>query len=450
MTAEVVVMNRLGIALASDSAATVRSNGKAKFFHADKLFMLSSFHPVGVMVYNNSSLLGVPWEVVFKMYRAQLDQKSFPHLQGYAADLIAFLTHNQQLFPLDVQEHYYKHLIGTFFSGIANGIKKRFSDLINNGEGITQQDLEAIPTAVVTNALKEWQAKKDAACFKKDVATALKSKQSGFISGLTMKVFEGLKPAVLHKLTPDLYELAKLVVQKDEILTESLTGLVIAGYGEAEHFPVMEQYEIGGVFEGELKHKLVETWEISKDNTSVIKPFAQSSMAQTFLEGISPKVEIQVARALAKAYVQTPEAIIDGFPGVSKARKEAYKVQLSAVSKKAAKDAIKEFAGFKGRNHRIPILQSVVHLPKKELAHVAASLVTLSSFQKRMTTGEDETVGGPIDVAVISKGDGFVWIDRKHYFQPEFNEHFFRNRPTKSVKGEPIDQKGNEDEGDAS
>ena len=40
---------------------------------------------------------------------------------------------------------------------------------------------------------------------------------------------------------------------------------------------------------------------------------------------------------------------------------------------------------------------------------------------------ERETVGGPIDVAVISKGDGFIWIERKHYFRPELNPHFFSN-----------------------
>ena len=40
---------------------------------------------------------------------------------------------------------------------------------------------------------------------------------------------------------------------------------------------------------------------------------------------------------------------------------------------------------------------------------------------------EEETVGGPIDVAVISKGDGFVWIKRKHYFDRELNQHFFAN-----------------------
>jgi hypothetical protein len=47
-----------------------------------------------------------------------------------------------------------------------------------------------------------------------------------------------------------------------------------------------------------------------------------------------------------------------------------------------------------------------------------------------MSIDQDETVGGPIDVAVISKGDGFVWIKRKHYFERDLNPHFFRNHGT--------------------
>ena len=65
-------------------------------------------------------------------------------------------------------------------------------------------------------------------------------------------------------------------------------------------------------------------------------------------------------------------------------------------------------------------------LPKGELAEMAESLVNLTSFKRRVTL-DVETVGGPIDVAVISKGDGFVWIKRKHYFDPEHNPHFFIN-----------------------
>jgi hypothetical protein len=63
-------------------------------------------------------------------------------------------------------------------------------------------------------------------------------------------------------------------------------------------------------------------------------------------------------------------------------------------------------------------------LPKSELAAMAEALVNLTSF-KRKVSMELETVGGPIDVAVISKGDGFIWVKRKHYFTKEMNPRFF-------------------------
>jgi hypothetical protein len=64
-------------------------------------------------------------------------------------------------------------------------------------------------------------------------------------------------------------------------------------------------------------------------------------------------------------------------------------------------------------------------LPKDELAATAEALVSLTSVKRKMSRGP-ETVGGPIDVAVISKGDGFIWISRKHYFQPDLNVQFSR------------------------
>ena len=60
------------------------------------------------------------------------------------------------------------------------------------------------------------------------------------------------------------------------------------------------------------------------------------------------------------------------------------------------------------------------------MANVAESLVALTSLVNRMSPRE-ESVGGPVDVAVISKGDGFIWIKRKHYFSPDLNSQFFNN-----------------------
>jgi len=66
----------------------------------------------------------------------------------------------------------------------------------------------------------------------------------------------------------------------------------------------------------------------------------------------------------------------------------------------------------------------VEFMPKQDLADFAEALVNLSSLQRRVTSGF-ETVGGPIDVAVISKAEGLVWVKRKHYFPAELNARFF-------------------------
>jgi hypothetical protein len=68
----------------------------------------------------------------------------------------------------------------------------------------------------------------------------------------------------------------------------------------------------------------------------------------------------------------------------------------------------------------------VTSLPKDELAAMAEAFVNLTAFKRRITDSL-ETVGGPVDVAVISKGDGLVWVKRKHYFPADLNQHFFEN-----------------------
>ena len=55
---------------------------------------------------------------------------------------------------------------------------------------------------------------------------------------------------------------------------------------------------------------------------------------------------------------------------------------------------------------------------------------------KRKMSMDAETVAGPIDVAVISKGGGFIWINRKHYFERELNPQFFANYYREVENGE--------------
>ena len=85
MTSEVVVMNRVGVALAADSAVTLEMGDSSKVRDsALKLFMLSKYRPVGVMVYNNAQLLGVPLETIIKLFRRELRTRGFDRFASTA------------------------------------------------------------------------------------------------------------------------------------------------------------------------------------------------------------------------------------------------------------------------------------------------------------------------------------------------------------------------------
>ena len=91
---------------------------------------------------------------------------------------------------------------------------------------------------------------------------------------------------------------------------------------------------------------------------------------------------------------------------------------------------ISDFVGFidtlKDENSK-PILKSIMSLPKEELANLSESLINITSLKVKVQENL-ETVGGDVDVAIITKGDGFVWTKRKHYFKESLNPQFFNRK----------------------
>lgn len=67
MTAEIAILNKLGVALAADSIVTITSNrGEKTYNTSSKLFTLSKFHPVGVLTYGSVEVDTLPFEMVVK------------------------------------------------------------------------------------------------------------------------------------------------------------------------------------------------------------------------------------------------------------------------------------------------------------------------------------------------------------------------------------------------
>ena len=159
--------------------------------------------------------------------------------------------------------------------------------------------------------------------------------------------------------------------------------------------------------------------------------FAYNDMVDGFLDGISGNAYEHLTNA-ATFITEMPVSALDAVTGLAADDKEKLATivrQASAI--KASEFARTVFDGTAARREEIG--RAVESLSISELAEVASTLVGLSSFEQQMSLNR-ETVGGPVDVAVISKGDGFIWIDRKHYFRKELNNHFFRNDYDDGVK----------------
>lgn len=59
-------------------------------------------------------------------------------------------------------------------------------------------------------------------------------------------------------------------------------------------------------------------------------------------------------------------------------------------------------------------------MPIKDVVDLAEFLVELTSKYSRYTPGA-ATVGGPVEVAAITKHEGFKWVKRKYYFTQDLN-----------------------------
>lgn len=159
-------------------------------------------------------------------------------------------------------------------------------------------------------------------------------------------------------------------------------------------------------------------------------------MVAAFMNGMNPSVTNLINSYLDHIFERLPELLNEeDLKGSSKPIKKI-RDELKGDAKELHKDFVNVLQQHIRENHVSPVLNMVTALPKDELAAMAESLVNLTAFKRRMTESL-ETVGGPIDVAVISKGDGMVWVKRKLYFPKELNQHFFENY-FKGLKNEQI------------
>ncbi len=295
MTSEVCLMNRRAAVLAADSAVTIQHwdqrQGKyvERYFKgANKIFQLSAHHPVGMMIFDSADILRVPWEIIAKDFRQQLEAKSFNTLEEYVDEFFEFLASGLRYFPEDIQND-------TLISVSENAAL----NFLHNNRG-PDDETDAERLVRLNNAIASKNAELD---------------MLPFIGGLSLEMQNAAITNLTDRLIATVKDTIKLIETHPQHIPEGLaqvglkevfkrpenwlakTGLVFAGFGDHDVFPKCIEYNSYGIISS--RHIAVEGEKdvINHMLPASIRGFAQTSMIDTFTIGLSEDVFYRFAGA---------------------------------------------------------------------------------------------------------------------------------------------------------
>lgn len=417
MTSEVVLMNRQAVAMAADSAVTISGHQYIKTYQSvDKLFPLVDGQPVAVMIYNNAEIMSTPWETVISLYREALRGQSLDRVEDYAEDFMNFISGNPDLFPPEHQDTEFFKMVATVFSVVAedfDGQVRRFQE--TNG-GRVRDHLSSIFEYVVGQLHEDYQRypdetqRPDLGCFPKGMGEQVRRRYAGEIDQLIASLVASLKNeygqlSVSEATTARLRDISVFAVTRDAFF-ENYTGVVFAGFGAREKFPAMRSYLTSSVVLGILKRKNDRVADMTADGGPVVQPFAQDRMIKTFLTGMDEYQRRFIYGETLKLSMTITTDLIGNAPNLTDQQRDQL---FQSYSENNLRYALTEFFrsvdGYQHAVHTRPIYRAIGSLPKRELGETAASLIKLNSFQQKVMHAI-ETVGGPIDVAVITRNGG--------------------------------------------
>ena len=410
MSAGICIMNKNAIALAADSAVTI---GQHLAIHnsANKLFALSKVAPIGVIIYSNAELMGIPMELIIKQYKSELRNKVFPNLSDYVTDFLQFLILKSNLFRFPANEKAY---VTNVYVDLLNGLNGDYQRKINEiKRDLTAEELQEIQVETVRATLM----------FVDQLATIPNLELHDYIkntySGEIRQYISVQFPWIGEPLLAELVEKICSVFNKD-FMRNGYVGLAFAGYGENNIFPQMLHLHISGIVNNIIRYTTIENVAITEEQMSTITPLAQTDVMQTFLFGINDSFINDIGKELPRQIQSGVNSIDDTFFAENK--KQLVQQELSRITSNVINQIVQKAQ----QQYLFPITQSVATLPIEELALLAESMINVTSLRRKVALDNNiGTVGGPIDVAIISKCDGFIWLKRKHYFDRAYNPQYF-------------------------
>lgn len=389
MTSEILIMTPNAIAMAADSVVTV--SNKKTYEGVNKLFMLSNNPPMGIMIYSNANFFNFPMETIIKDFREKVKT-----LEKHHTTVNEFKT---------TFEQYLKKICESnnqlFFRSIKDEIDffvEDFKKEIENNGNILHQIIPENLSIDLDKYVKKVNSVDFDSYFEEQVKELVDNSDD---ITLLKKIFFGNK------------------------IYNQFIGVVISGFNQDDLFPSSISFKIITI-DNSFVIEHIEENSVNKETSVVLTPFAQVDTITNFLNGIDDSTAFQIITYFTKVIEEYSDKLIQviNSSNIIDSEKSFKLNEINEDKNKICYDFSIFIDKLKKENHN-PIIKSMESLPKEELANLSESLINITSMKLKVQDNL-ETVGGDVDVAIITKGDGFIWTKRKHYFDKTLNPQFFR------------------------
>lgn len=404
-------MNRQAIVLAADSAVTYGGGpDPVVTLEAEKILQLSP--TMAVMVYSRGDVLGRSWSHIAHAFSREMGDRVYESVTECAGAFFNFIDQNRQLFPETEERQELESLM-----------KAAFLTVVNHARTLRQQaphQYESDETAFVS-ALDMYRAHLN------QDENGTERASLDIFSDLTRERFYQLYADLLDPLiqealggfgmTPEirdrLYDFAYQIATKPAFL-EPYAGLVFAGFGEGDVFPVYSHHYASIMVDGIIKRAHDETTHVGVDDgpNAYLRTFAQAEMTHAFLRGVHPfmfemmsAMNMVTNEAAAEAALHAAGLDTDTRDAVMAHMRESALPRLGGEFIHAAQSmSQEEFIN--------PFISVVAASGKKQLAETSKALVELNILKSDLHQAQTG-VGGEVDVAMISRTGGFEWYAKK-------------------------------------
>lgn len=395
MSVGVCVVNRNGLALAADSAGTFSGN-KMFYNTVNKLFQISQKNICGAIIYGTLSVHSISVEQIIKEFSVYLEQ------QDSINDFFEIIPRFQEFIKL--KNSYYKFSLDEipFCEGLITALVEKWG--VRMLPHLDKEDAEKEINDIINELESLINNTKPIDNF--DVSLHIKQTYQNYYDKEINRVVPKLSsyPCCNQKLWDCICLYFNLPLD-----SETNTGLFFAGYGSEDAFPKYIEIKLRNIIGGEIKYTVKDKLQEYK-NYAEIKPLAQEDIIYTFCKGISNDFISTLPDEMSSYVMGKIDTLPNSFS-------DTQKEELRNTFADCGAHMATTIATISKEKNITPLMNSVKLITLSEMAFLAENLVNITSLKRTYALdGKQQTVGGPTDVAILSKGDGFMWVKKKKYF----------------------------------